>query len=192
MPKNQTDLPSPTARPLRICMLLDRYLPIIGGAELQASQLVRLLMQDGHDVIVVTRRLTDDLPRYEVIDGIAVRRLSPVGLGFRSNILMLGRVLWYLMRHARSYDIIHVHTIGPLGLASAIAGKLTRTPVVMKIATYGDINRKEHTGKPTPQYKAFVRRFLLPDRLWKKLLRQVSVIVAISDAIKKEAVNAGL
>lgn len=109
----------------RILMLNNRYLPAVGGAEMQASQLNAQLQQRGHTVQVITRRLQADWPTHERINGIEVRRVSPVGLSHRANALIVLRVLVYLLRHARAFDVIHVHGIGPIGLAAVVETSLT-------------------------------------------------------------------
>ena len=179
-----------TKSSLKALMILNRYLPIIGGAELQANQLSQQLQSLGHEVKVITRRVRRDLPQEDVINGIPVKRLSPIGLGRVANALMLFRMLFYLLREARQADILHVHSIGPVGLATIIAGKITDTPVVLKIATMGDISRS--TDKKVSLYTQIMRQFILPQWLWRTLLGQASTIIALSDEIVEEARESGL
>ena len=174
-----------TNSPLRVAMILNRYLPIIGGAEVQANRLSQQLLQRGHHVEVITRRIHKELPQTDQIEGIKVNRLSPVGLGHVANAMMFFRFLIYLVRHRRDFDIFHAHSIGPIGLAAIIAGQLTHTPVVLKIATSGDISRKTKTRLSA--YTRFIRRFVLPDSLWLAILKRASAIVVLSQAGLTEA-----
>jgi glycosyltransferase involved in cell wall biosynthesis len=176
----------------RILMLSDRYLPVIGGAELQAHALSLGLMQRGHTVKMLTRRLKAEHLQYEEIDGFPVRRLAPVGLSHLANLLMVFRMLIYLLLHASEYDVLHVHCLGPLGLAAIVAGKLARKPVVLKVASAGDISRKPMGGEQISIYSRVVRRFILPSWLWFAFLRQANCIVALSNDIRHEAQEAGL
>lgn len=171
---------------LRIYMLLDRYLPIVGGAERQAAQLAQELLKRGHSIMVVTRRIRATLPKEEVIDAVPVTRLTPTGLGHLSNALMVGRVFVYLLKHSQEYDIVHAHSIGPLEVAAVLAGKITKKPVVVKIATYGGISRSE-TGYTPPLYTRLLRRYVLTQRLWLSLLRSAAAIVTMTEEIVEEA-----
>jgi glycosyltransferase involved in cell wall biosynthesis len=174
-----------TVMTLQIAMILNRYLPIIGGAERQASQLIQQLTEKGHQITVITRRIDQDLALTEEIGRITVHRLHPVGLSHQANVLMVFRLWFYLIWHAREYDIFHVHSIGPVGIATILAGKMTHTPVVIKIATAGDIVRKQDANLSKVTY--IIRKYILPPKLWLTLLGQASAIVTMTDEIVVEA-----
>ena len=177
---------------LRVCMLLDRYLPVIGGTELQASRLATALQARGHSINIVTRRLTVDLPAKETVNGIQVHRLSPVGLSHFANVVIIGRVFLYLVSQRQNYDLIHVHGVGPLGLAALLATKLTHKPVLIKVAAYGNLSRIDHAGIVPNRYTRFVRRILLPPWLWNWWLHQASAIVVLGRETVNEALGLGL
>jgi glycosyltransferase involved in cell wall biosynthesis len=173
-------------------MLLNRYLPVIGGAEIQAAQLCGELKRRGHYIQIITRRLTHNLLPVEIIDGLPVRRLSPVGLSHLANAVIVGRLIWHLLRHRNEFDIIHVHTIGPLGLAAIIAGQITRKPVILKVPGYGGLKRQDAVGIQPSRYSRFMRRFVLPPVLWRVILRRAAAIIAISREIFDEGCDIGL
>lgn len=177
------------AQPYRILMISDRYLPVVGGAERQASQLIAQLQARGHNVRVVTRRIHADLPQEETLQGVSVRRLSPIGLSHRANALMVFRLWFFLVRQARHYDLIHAHTMGPVGLAAILARLVTRKPVILKIASGGDVRREDGTRS---RYSRFLRRYVIPPWLWRLILGRASRIVAMSRALYQEAVDFGL
>ena len=177
---------------LRVFMLLDRYLPVIGGTELQASRLATALQARGHSINIVTRRLATDLPIEETLNGIQVHRLSPVGLSHFANAVIVVRVFLYLISQRHNYDLIHVHGVGPLGLAALLATKLTHKPVLIKVAAYGNLSRIDHAGISPNRYTRFVRRILLPTSLWNWWLHQTSAIVVLGRETLNEAVALGL
>lgn len=170
--------------PIRIAMLLNRYLPIIGGREKQISHLIRQLMTKNYNVTVITRRLNHDLATEESIDGVVVKRLQPVGLNHRANIVMVFRLFVFLVVHRRKYDIFHANSVGPIAIATIFAGKLSRTPVVLLIPTAGDIARSQAT--PLSLFTRILRRFALPQWLWIWILSQASAIVCLSSEIITE------
>lgn len=178
--------------PLRITMLLNRYLPVIGGSEMQAAQLAGELTRRGHTVRIVTRRLNHDLPRHEVINGIEVTRLGPVGLGHVANAAIVPRMLSHLVVTRGFFDVLHIHGAGPVGLATLLAGRITGRPVVLKTATRGDLTREDPEGIQTSAYSRFVRRVLLPPGLWRAALSSAGAITAISAELADEAQSLGL
>ncbi|MCU0515187.1 MAG: glycosyltransferase family 4 protein [Anaerolineae bacterium] len=172
---------------MRIMLLLDRYLPVVGGAERQAAALAAELRQSGVTVQVLTRRLEAALPAREVLDGVPVRRLAPVGLSKAANALMVGRVLAYLLAHAAEADLWQVYGVGPVGLAALIAGRLTGKPVLLRPAATGNLTRVDHEGLTPTRYSRLLRRYLFPPALWNAWLRQAAGVIAISPAIAAEA-----
>jgi glycosyltransferase involved in cell wall biosynthesis len=177
------------ASPYRILMLTNRYLPAVGGAELQASQLINRLQLRGHTVCLVTRRLEPNWPERETINNVEIHRLSPVGLSHRANAIMVFRLFIHLLTTARRFDVIHVHGLGPIGLAAILAGVIVRRPVIIKVATQGDILRADGSRST---YSRLVRHIFVPAWLWRSVLSRANRIVAISDGIRAEAHEFGL
>ncbi len=65
-------------QPLRVAMIIQGYLPRLGGAERQLASVAPLLQQQGVEVHIVTRRYPG-MSSYEVMNGIAVHRLPIPG-----------------------------------------------------------------------------------------------------------------
>jgi glycosyltransferase involved in cell wall biosynthesis len=171
----------------RICMLIDRYLPVVGGAETQAYALSEELAGRGYEIQILTRRIKSEFPVKEVIGSNQVYRLSPVGLSHKANVFVMFTAIWHLIRHRRTFEVLHVHGIGPLGIASIIASKLLRKKVILKIASYGDLRRRDAVGIAPSLFSRVVRRILLPPRIWFWFLGQANCIVTISREIEEEA-----
>jgi glycosyltransferase involved in cell wall biosynthesis len=172
-------------------MVLNRYLPIVGGAEIQAAQLSNALKERGHNIQIVTRRLTPDLLSQEMINDIPVRRLSPIGLSHMANALIIGRLIAFFIKNRKEYDLIHVHNIGPIGIAAIVAGSLLRKPVILKAPGYGGLRRKDTSVIQPSIYSLLLRRFILPPALWNTILRRASAIIAISQEILQEGLALG-
>lgn len=174
---------------LRILIISNRYLPVVGGAERQADLLGRALQARGHEVQVVTRRLVADLPSQETINGLPVRRLHPIGLSRLANILMVFRLAFFLIRHSKQYDFFHCQGVGPVGLATILAARLSGTPCLVRAPTAGDLRRRADSAKGV---SFLIRGYVLPDWLWRRLLRQSGAVVAISEEIAQESNFMGL
>ena len=138
-------------------MLLQSFHPVVGGAERQALQLSRVLMERGARVEVLTRRLPG-LPRRERVGDVPVTRLAGSGTaGFALA------AFTHLVAHARDISIVHVHLASSHAIAAALAGRLTGTPVVVKIggaAGLGEIGAAP--GTPAGRCKLRALRWLRP------------------------------
>lgn len=115
------------AQPLRICMIISSYHPIVGGAEKQVAQLAGLMTGQGHEVFILTRRYPG-LPAAETIDGVKVRRIAmrkpAKGVGF---ILGAARMVRDL-----NPDVIHCHSLFSPSLAGALGKRWTGAPLLAK------------------------------------------------------------
>lgn len=115
-----------------VVMLTPGFYPSVGGAEKQALELSKALAARGARVLVLTRR-AKGLPASGEAAGIPVRRTAAWGPGPLNALTFLCSSLFFLLRHAREYDVIHVHLAGSPAVAAALAGRLLGKAVVVKI-----------------------------------------------------------
>ncbi|MGO9901070.1 MAG: glycosyltransferase family 4 protein [Solirubrobacteraceae bacterium] len=112
---------------MHICLVYDCLFPhTIGGAERWYRRLAERLAADGHEVTYLTLRQWDRGadpgvsgvrvvavgPRMKLYSGPGRRRILPpmlFGLG----------VLWHLLRHGRSYDVVHMASFPYFSLVAA-------------------------------------------------------------------------
>ncbi len=182
-----------TVAALRVCMAIDRFYPLGGGAEAQALQLARHLQAEGVEVMVITRRVEPQLAPFERADGLPITRIPPVGLRTHQvtalEFFTFAAALW---RQRHEYDLIHTHDARTVYLAAMIVHRLTGKPLVAKVPTLGDLSRAAFSRTRRSTYSEIMRRLLMPPALWNRLLRQASVWIAISDAIAAELAECGL
>ncbi|NDJ86443.1 MAG: glycosyltransferase family 4 protein [Chloroflexi bacterium] len=172
---------------MRICTLVDRFPPLVGGVENQAKQLSVELARRGLPVIVLTRRVSAHLPAYERTDGLTIYRVPPSGeRGHRLNIISVFTFAWALLRHRREYDLIHAHDMFSLLLAAIIVRLLLRKPLVVKVPTHGNISRQGSQTTQVSLYSRLLHHVILPQRLWYWLLNRADVFIAISNEIEAE------
>ena len=125
----------------RVLMVLPRYLPVIGGAEVQCSRLVSSL-QSHTDITVtgiVTRRIYSGLKAKEEIDGASVCRLPPGGTGLFSEYIFCLLLFFYLIYNRKKFDVLHCHASSIFGITVSFAGALLRKKALVKISTNGEI-----------------------------------------------------
>lgn len=138
-------------------MVLPRYLPIIGGAEVQCSRLIREFNKTGkvNIVSIVTRRVSNTLEKREYIDNIPVTRIPPSGTGMLVEYIFCLLLIFYLLLNHKKYDVIHCHASSIFGLSCSLVGFLLKKKVIIKISTNGEIGSMQSSS-----IKRCISRFL--------------------------------
>jgi glycosyltransferase involved in cell wall biosynthesis len=125
---------------MRICLVYDCLFPYtVGGGERWYRGLAQRLAADGHDVTYLTLRqwprgehgelpgvrVVAAGPRMALYRGAGQRRIAPP--------LVFGAgVLWHLLRHGRSYDVVHTSSFPYFSLlAAALVRPLYRFRLVV-------------------------------------------------------------
>ena len=112
--------------PKHYCIFSAQYLPHIGGVERYTYHLAKELLKNGDSVIVITSN-TDNLPDYEVMDGIPVYRIPCWNLlNGRYPIIKPQKKFLQLHRHIKNiqFDMIIINTRFYVhSLYAAILGK---------------------------------------------------------------------
>lgn len=156
----------------RVAMIIQRYLPHVGGAERQLQQLAPRLRTLGYEVCILTRH-EKGLSRFEVIDGVPVHRLSSTGPKAMAAATFTASALWELKRLRP--DLVHAHEILTPASIAVLSKSINRHPVVVKIlrgGARGDIYKL----KRRPLWKPY---FL-------SLKRNVDAFISISHEIEYE------
>ncbi len=100
---------------MRVLFWSELFWPYIGGAEVFATKLLLALRESGHEVIVVTRQDSADLPSEARYQGIPVYRF-PFWTAFASHSvdqLIAARERLANLKHAFAPDLVHIHGFGP-------------------------------------------------------------------------------
>lgn len=116
---------------LKICMLLERFYPAVGGTELQAQRLATALINSGNDVFILTARLKG-LSKYEQIEGLPVYRSFSHGQGIISSLFFLFSSFIFLLKNRQKYDIIHVHLASSHAFSAILIKKLLNKKIILK------------------------------------------------------------
>lgn len=152
---------------MRILFWSDTFSPVIGGVEVLGGQLARALRARGHDLVIVARRDSDDLPDDDRYFDIPLYRL-PLRLALQSR--DLGRVMRLRRQVAellRAFDpeVGHVYHSGP-GVYFYLQAPAARgLPLVMTL------------------HQTYVPELLEPDSLRGRLLRRARWVTACSDSV---------
>ncbi|MFB6231271.1 MAG: glycosyltransferase family 4 protein [Salinibacter sp.] len=177
---------------MRICLLAEAFYPIVGGAESHSKLLARELVNRGHEVVVVTRRVDSSLSKFEQIEGADVHRVPPSGYPRLGKYFMIPAAAHALYRLRHDYDLIYVCGLRVLGVVGVVMAKLFGKACVL---------RSESEGEMAGAFVRtdFVRRHPVLDRfltgciqLRNQILMEADRFVSISTAITEEYLGAGV
>lgn len=117
---------------LRVLMPSIYFPPRVGGIESHVYYLARELARRGHEVLVITTHTQKDSPRFEEVDGIAVRRTPFFGQNPKGWILSSICAVPWIMKDAKNFDIIHCHTFA-FAVGGSIGAGIAGKPLVVTI-----------------------------------------------------------
>ena len=167
-------------------MVIGQYAPIVGGAEVQARRLAEELAHRGHEVRVLTGRWDSASAAEETLNGVCVQRLPTLCnvLGVR-GLRWMGR-RWFLralrrelVRLGGQIDILHAHQLlEPAVVAVRVAATLHK-PVIAKMSSCGVTS------------DAGVLCLRSGRRAWHHVCTGLTRLVAVSDAVERDAREAG-
>ena len=176
-----------------VCILVESYLPIIGGMEAAAHGVAQSMCSHGSNVTIITRRSSDKLPTIEVLDGVQVKRIRPTGPGQFQRWKMMFTCIPSLYSMRKDYDIIFVAGFRALGLPAVIVGKLLGKRCVLKADNNGEMSGEFFAGGFS---KIGLRLSSLPVRIFIFLrniaLRRADAFVSISSDISEELKSCGV
>lgn len=114
---------------MKILEVLTYYRPWVSGLTIYVERLSRALVEQGHDVTILTSQYDRDLPRYDVLHGVKIVR-SPVALRISKGVIMpdFGPMAWKL---ATRTDVMHLHLPQFDAPGLAMRGRLLRKPVIL-------------------------------------------------------------
>jgi len=110
---------------MKILFILELYYPNIGGIEKLFKTLTERLVEEGHDVTVITTRFRKGLPARENMNGVHIKRLR---ISSRFMFTFLG--VFGMLKEARQADIIHTTSYNA-AFPARIAGWITRRKVII-------------------------------------------------------------
>ena len=129
-------------RPVRVCFISRRFFPTISGMSVYALNLLRQLVDQGHDVVLVSQHyggeaatVYGDGPPIEVpgVETIGMESVGEQTTGdFEADIEAIVRVVVAKHRE-KPFDVIHAQYAYPTGLAALEASRRTGVPNVVSI-----------------------------------------------------------
>lgn len=160
----------------RIGVLSTFYPPFLGGAEIVAGRVTRMLAERGHTLEVHTLKHDPDLPDVEHADGVRITRHP---FEFR-------KVLGFNDVHAPSLlaavetwevDVVHLHSVSFPTMLARAAQRLSRRGVPVGLISHGifEAITGEHAGVKGIAYRILAKQTL------RRLFHNVSMLGALSE-----------
>lgn len=162
----------------RVVLVSRRFWPQVGGAERNMANLAQSLAARGVRVTILTARWLSSWPAEITVGGVPVVRLPSTehqGLGTLRYMAALRR---WLRQHAGQYDLVYVSMLRH-DAAAALWAVDKRVPVVLRAEWSGQSG--DCQWQRTERWGWLIRR----------LCRQAAALVAPSDDIHRELVEAG-
>lgn len=144
---------------MRVAMVIQSYLPVLGGAQRQVQRLGPLLAEDGFEVVVVTRR-PPGTARRERRPGLEIRRTPGPDSGPLGSAAFTAGAAGELLRLRP--DVVHVHDLLSPSTAALLGAAPRGTPVVAKVLSTGpggDVDRLLHKPAGALRLRLMARRF---------------------------------
>lgn len=164
-----------------VLMIAPQFYPLVGGYERAAERLAVELVKVGHSVTVLTERRDPRLPRTQILNGVRVKRIWCVYRPGWHSITSFISFMVYLMFQGRQFDVLHAHQYGHHVAIAVAARRWLGKPVVLKL-----------TSTATQGIGAAVGGKGVKSRLFAKLHRTVTGLIATSAAAVEEAVRFGI
>lgn len=158
----------------RVAMVIQRYLPHVGGAERQLQQLAPRLRAHGFEIHIVTRR-DDGLKPFEEIDDVPVHRMPAIGPKALASATFTAAAVAQLTR--LKPDLVHAHEILSPASTAIRSKKINGHPVVVKILR-GGLRGDIYKLQKRPFWKSY----------FANLNRHVDAFLTISREIDQELV----
>lgn len=125
-----------TYKPIRVAMIIQSYLPLIGGAERQIASLAPLLKELNVEIHIITRKYSG-LKAFEVINGVFVHRIAVVGPKALAAIMYIFGSLYKIKK--LKPDLLHAHELLSPSTIGVFGKWLFKLPVLAKVLRGGEI-----------------------------------------------------
>jgi len=123
-------------------VLENAFTPTGGGAESQVRTIAKHLQRLGHQVTIITPRISyGPRPVAERCWGLAVGRIPYPHLRILGSFILFGRLGAFLLQRRNRYDVWHVHIAHHMGAITCLMGKLLGMRVVVKVSGWFELER---------------------------------------------------
>lgn len=174
----------------RILLMAETYHPVLGGGEKHTRTLALGLVHLGFAVNVITRQSSADLQTREEDGGVTIYRVGTPGKGRGRKFGMVPSAYRLAKVLAAESDVLMNGGTRVLALPARLATSGTRCALVLRPELNGELDGSLALWSRESRELDRGLVYLLA-RFRNFLLRRTGAVVAISEAISREAVRAG-
>jgi glycosyltransferase involved in cell wall biosynthesis len=173
---------------IRVIILIDRYLPILGGAQNNVHELSSRLSKHGYKVTVLTRKLGKELSDGQQIGEISVKRFGSFPNRVISKIMCLLTMTGYLIRNRSEYDLVlcvpcaYYSDILPAFLSSFVTGK----PYVIRTTMSGNMDYM--LSIRSDSVRDYLKKIIFPPLLFRKVINMAEMVVTQSVVLYENSI----
>lgn len=178
-----------TSKP-RILLMAETYHPVLGGGEKHTRTLAQGLARLGFPVNVITRQSSAELQTREDDGGVTIYRVGTPGTGRGKKFGMVPQAYRLARALAADSDVLMNGGTRVLALPARLATSGTRCALVLRPELNGELDGSLALWSRESRELDRGLVYLLA-RFRNFLLRRTGAVVAISEAIAREAVQAG-
>ena len=175
-----------------IVVLIDRYRPIIGGAQNNVHELSRRLVFKGFNVSVLTRIVFPGLKKEETLDSVKVNRFGAFPVRIISKLLCSIQIITYLIKHRREYDVVICVPCAYFTdlLPAYISYLVTKKPYVIRTTGVGNLDDLLSNSDSSIQGR--IKSAITPGGFWRRVLDRAARIVVQTPVLLERASTYGL
>jgi len=165
---------------MRLLFVLENYYPNVGGVETLFKSLIKKLSDEGHQITLITTKLSKASPEYEKIDNIEIYRYP-----YKNRYYFTFFAFLPVLKHAKNADIIHTTSYNA-GLPAIIGGLLKRKKVII---TFHEVWGKIWWRLPYMKLSTKIPHYLFEQMLLKlPFTKFIAVSEATAFHLKKNGV----
>lgn len=173
----------------RVLIVIERFYPLVGGAEVQCLQIGGRLKKMGYAIEIVTKRWRKEFPKQEILEGeLRINRVGILGFNRRADYSSGLALFIFLLRNRNNFDLFFVDSgiANVFASTAIIAGKILGKKIVAKFETPGELT---FSGKKALSSKKFVHP-LIKFRLW--VAKKADFYLAQTEEMRNELVDFGI
>lgn len=173
-----------------VLVVIERFFPLVGGAETQCLQICLGLKRMGYDLSVIMKKWHQEFSSEEYlgIEKLLVKRLGFPGFSRMADYLSGLSLIKYLIFHQKDFQVLFVDSgIANIFASSAIlVGRILNKKVIIKVETPGELI---FSGPHALSPKKFVHPFI---KFRVFMAKKGDFYIAQTEEMKEELVSLGI
>jgi glycosyltransferase involved in cell wall biosynthesis len=176
----------------KVLVLIDRYLPILGGAQNNVHLINQGLIDQGYQVTVFTRMVVPGMKLKEEIDRVKIERFGKSPLRVLSKLVAAVQISLSLIRRRKEYGLVVCVPCAYYTdlLPVFFAAHFTSFPYIIRSTMTNNFDYMLASLKETKEDR--LKKMTVPPSFWRRLLNGASAIIVQSPLIQFRAASRGI